>query len=426
MATITLNHITKVEGHARLDLEIKDSSVKRCQLGSIEGSRYFEGLLKGRMWNEPQEIATRICGICSSAHNVAAIMAMENCLGVRPSKQTIALRQLQTIGERIRSHAAHLYFLSLPDYLGYESAIAMAPKYKEEVKRALRLMKLGNDMVTQISGRVMHPVAPTIGGFHGIPTEHTLDNIRTRLDQSHDDILATNDLFAKLPYPDFERKTQYMSIVKDDEFGTSYGDIKIAGKTYKQKDYQSFVEEYHEPFSSANFVIRDGKSYAVGALARLNNNKEMLSKETKRYMKDLKIRFPSDNPFHNNMAQALELIHYREECISLLDSMNIKKEAIADIEVKEGHGIAANEAPRGTLWHEYKTDQEGKITYANIITPTAQFLRNLNEDIEAYVNHLLKKKSGKKKIIDEIEKLIRSYDPCFSCSSHFLKVNWTQ
>ena len=137
MATITLNHITKVEGHARLDLEIKNSKVKKCQLGSIEGSRYFEGLLKGRKWNEPQEIATRICGICSSAHNVAAIMAMENCLKVKASKQTIALRQLQTIGERIRSHAAHLYFLALPDYLGYKSAIAMAPKYKEQVACAL-------------------------------------------------------------------------------------------------------------------------------------------------------------------------------------------------------------------------------------------------------------------------------------------------
>ncbi|MEA2036224.1 MAG: nickel-dependent hydrogenase large subunit, partial [Nanoarchaeota archaeon] len=330
----------------------------------------------------------------------------------------------QTIGERIRSHVTHLYFLALPDYLGYESALAMVPKYKKEVGRALRLMKLGNEMVTLLTGRVMHPISPTIGGFLHFPSQDSLDQIRDKLDNSKEDILKTADLIASLKIPDFERETQYMSIVKNDEFGTSCGDIKVSGKTFKQKEYLRFIQEYHEPFSTANFVVREGKAYAVGALARFNNNKEKLSKETKNYMKNLSIKFPSDNPFHNNVAQALELIHYREECLKLLDKFKVEYEENAEVIVKAGHGIAANEAPRGTLWHEYKINDRGTITFANIITPTAQFLRNLNEDIASYVQHLLDKKANKEKMILEIEKLIRSYDPCFSCSSHFLKVNW--
>ena len=215
-----------------------------------------------------------------------------------------------------------------------------------------------------------------------------------------------------------------MFIGKNDEFGTSHGHIMIGNKTYSQSQFHDFIEEYHEPFSTANFAVKDDKSYLVGALARLNNNNEKLSKETKKYMKTLKIKFPSNNPFHNNMAQALELIHYREECINLLDNLEVEKEKPLKVKVKSSHGIAANEAPRGTLWHEYKLDKNGTITYANILTPTAQNLRNMNEDIKAYVQQLLGKKTPKKKLVLEIEKLIRAYDPCFSCSSHFLKVNW--
>jgi sulfhydrogenase subunit alpha len=424
MGRITLNHITKIEGHAKLDLQIEDGKVKTCELGSVEGSRYFEGLLKGRKWNEPPEITTRICGICSSAHNVAAIMAMENCLGVNASEQTIALRQLQTIGERIRSHAAHLYFLALPDYLGYESALQMAGKFKDEITRALRLMKLGNDMVRLITGRVIHPISPTIGGFLHFPKQEVLDELRERLERSHEDVIQTNKLIESLDFPDFNREGQHMSIVKEDEFGTSYGKIRCGDREFEQKEFHKFVEEYHEPFSSCNFVVKEGKSYCVGARSRFNNNFEKLTDETKSFVNECKIKFPSANPFHNNMAQALELMHYREQCVWLLDKLKIEKEDIAPVEVKAGYGIAANEAPRGTLWHEYKTDENGKITYANIVTPTAQFLRFLNEDISAYVQQLVDNNATKEIIVKEIEKLIRSYDPCFSCSSHFLKVNW--
>ncbi|MFH1848806.1 MAG: Ni/Fe hydrogenase subunit alpha [archaeon] len=424
MRNITLNHITKIEGHARLDLKIDRGHVVQCELGSVEGSRYFEGLIKGRRYREAPEITMRVCGICSSAHGVASILAMENTLGIKPTEQTLALRTLQTIGERIRSHATHLYFLSLPDYLGYESALQMTGKYRAEIGRALRLMKLGNDMVTLVTGRVIHPISPTIGGFLHLPADDDLSNVRQRLDSAHQDILDTCKLFSTLDYPDFSRKTQYLSIINDLEFGTSAGRMKIGDQVFEQKDFHRFIGEYHEPYSTANFVVRENKSYSVGAMARFNNNMDKLGPETRSYMKELDISFPSHNPFHNTIAQALELIHYRGECMKLLDRIEIEQEEPVKAEVKAGHGIAANEAPRGTLWHEYKVNNKGMITYANIVTPTAQFLRNLNEDIAAYVQQLLDNGAGKRKLVLEIEKLIRSYDPCFSCASHFLDVRW--
>ncbi len=424
MGSITLNQITKIEGHARLDLEIDKGKVKKCELGSIEGSRYFEGLLKGRRYDEAQEISTRICGICSSAHNVAAITAIENALRIKPPTQTLALRQLQTIGERIRSHVTHLYFLALPDYLGFESALEMAPHYRREIQRALRLISLGNRMVSLVTGRVIHPVAPTIGGFLHFPSQEDLRYVSENLDKAYEDIIETNNLIASLEFPDFHRGREYLSVYKEDEFATVQGAIKVGPHVFEPRQFHQFIEEYHEPFSTSNFVVKEGRPYAVGALARINNNRCLLSPETHEYMKKLNIEFPSDNPFHNLMAQALELIHYRETCTNLLERFAVSREDVNPVELKAGHGIAAIEAPRGTLWHEYEVDDQGILTYANIVTPTAQFLRALNEDIAAYVQTLLNGGHSKQRIILEVEKLIRSYDPCFSCSSHVVNVIW--
>ena len=209
---ITLNHITKIEGHASLDLQIENGKLVRCDLGSIEGSRYFQALLKGRKYTDAPEITSRICGICSSAHGVCSVMAMENALGIVPSKQTLDLRELQTIGERIRSHATHLYFLALPDFLNFESAIEMAPHYKEEMARALRLVKLGNDLIALISGRIMHQISTTIGGFTHFPTQEELDDFKQRLVDAKDDILTTASLFATLKVPDIQSDTTFFCL----------------------------------------------------------------------------------------------------------------------------------------------------------------------------------------------------------------------
>jgi sulfhydrogenase subunit alpha len=423
MGKISLNHITKIEGHARLDLEVKGNKLVKCELGSIEGSRYFEPLLKGRDYRDAPEITSRICGICSSAHGVASVMAMENVLGIKATEQTILLRELQTIGERIRSHATHLYFLALPDFLGYESALAMTKKYMPEIQRALRLVKIGNEMVTAVSGRVMHQISTAIGGFTHFPNQSKLDEFRKKLLESKKDVIETAKLILSLKLPNLSTTGEMFSLSHKKEYGTSHGFIRSGKNEFEQKKYAKLIKEYHEPYSNANFVVKDGKSYYVGALARVVNNLDRLSPSAKDFIKKNKIDFSDCNPFKNNLAQAVELIHYWEYTAECLKDFKVKYEPIVKPKTKSGHGIAANEAPRGTLWHEYKVDK-GVITYANVVTPTAQMLRNMQDMIAVYVQQMIEKKTKKEKMVLEIEKLIRSYDPCFSCATHFLRVNW--
>src|SRR3989338_8441937 len=200
--TITLNHITKREGHAKLEIGVERGGITKCQLSAVEGSRYFEGLVRGRKFFEAHEITSRICGICSCAHVIAAISAVEDALNYKPSEQTLQLRKLLTLGERIRSHATHLYFLALPDYLGYESALAMASMHKPKLKRALRIIKAGNDVIRLLGARDLHPVSATIGGWLKLPSQKDIEELGKRLKSVKDDAVSTCRLFFQLEYPD--------------------------------------------------------------------------------------------------------------------------------------------------------------------------------------------------------------------------------
>ncbi|MFH1211353.1 MAG: Ni/Fe hydrogenase subunit alpha [Candidatus Woesearchaeota archaeon] len=423
---ITLSHITKIEGHASLVLNIQNNKVKKCELAVIEGSRYFEGMLKDRRYDEASEITSRICGICSCAHTVCAITAIENALNVRVSKQTEELRKLLMMGERIRSHATHLYFLALPDFLGYESAMQMLPKFKKQVHDALKLMKAGNEIVKLVGGRDIHPVAATVGGFHVVPTSDEIYRIKTELQIAKKTAVATAELFAKLKYPDFSPEaTTYLSLHNPFEYPILHGAIKTPEKLFKKTEFHKFIKEYHEPRSSANFAVKEGKAYFTGALARVNNNSAALSQTARKLLKHSKFKFPSRNPFLNNYCQAIELVHCIDHSIAICqDLARIKPEPLAAVSVRESYGIAAVEVPRGVLWHEYKLNSVGTIVKANIVTPTSQNLRKIEDDIKAFLPELLASTKDRDTIVLEIEKLIRAYDPCFSCSTHFLDVKW--
>ncbi|MBL7055316.1 Ni/Fe hydrogenase subunit alpha [Candidatus Woesearchaeota archaeon] len=420
--TITLNHITKIEGHASLSLGIKNDKVTKCELSATEGSRYFEGIVKGRRYYEAHEMTSRICGVCSCAHVVAAISAVENAFGYKPSKQTKQLRELMTLGERIRSHATHLYFLALPDYVGYGSALAMAKKYRKELQNALNLMKCGNGIIKLLGARELHPVSATVGGWLKIPKEKEIENVKKTLISVREDALKTFSLFSSLNYPEFETESVMFSLVDKNKYSVLDGTFSSGNMKTTKKKYREHIKEYQVPHSNANFVTYDNYQYQVGAMARINNNKKQLHNKAKKLLNKSKIKFPSKNPYTNNFAQAVELVHCIEEAIKLCDSLNLKEEKLDKLKVKAGTGIGCIEVPRGTLWHEYTLDKKGIITNANIITPTAQNLFSVQEDIKELVPSIIKKK--KKDIIMDIEKLIRSYDPCFSCSAHFLEVKW--
>ena len=420
---ITLNHITKIEGHAKLNLGIENGKVTKCELSATEGSRYFEGIVRGRHYFEAHEMTSRICGICSCAHVIAAISAVEDALNYKATKQAKLLRELMTLGERIRSHATHLYFLALPDYLGYESALAMAKKYRLQLQNALNLMKAGNGIIKALGARELHPVSATVGGWLKLPKQEQIDDIRNNLERIKPDAQSACKLFFSLKYPEFKSKGDWFSLVDDKKYALLDGHFSMKDVCFLKKDYKKFITEYHEPYSTANFVVRNDKRYMVGALPRLNNNKSQLGKDAKSSLKESKLEIPSRNPYNNIIAQAIELVHCIDEAVKICDNLRIENETIGKPEIFASTGIGSIEVPRGTLWHEYTLDSNGIITNANIITPTAQNLLNMQEDIRDFVPNVFDKK--KEDIVMDVEKLIRSYDPCFSCSAHFLEVKWT-
>jgi len=415
---IKLDHLAKVEGHASLSLKIENRKVVKCELEVIEGARLFEELIKGRNYRDVQEIVSRICGICSCAHTIACVQALENALNIEVSNQTRVLRELLNLGERIRSNITHLYFLALPDYLGYDSPLSMLREHKNTVKHALNLMKLGNEIIITLGGREIHPLNIQVGGITKLPSKNDIKILIKKLEKSQKDFVSTAHYFLNLKYPKFERDTDYLSLYKEDDYPSIEGDLISKKGIIKKDNYKEHIKERFENYSSAKFAVKEGKSYMVGALARLNNNHKFLDRYTKSFFNNL---IPSKNPFHNNIAQAIELVYLNKKIIKMLKDFDFKDEEMKEVKFKDGHGISAVEAPRGVLFHEYKI-KNGIVEYANIITPTVQNLRRIEEDIKAYVEELLDKPQDK--IVLEIEKLIRAYDPCFSCSSHFLEVKW--
>ncbi len=426
--TITLDHITKIEGHASLKVKVDKGKVVKCELGSTEGARFFEGLVVGRPYDDATEMVMRICGICSCGHFTASLKALENAMGVKVSKQTQAMREIIVIGERIRSHATHLYFLALPDYMGYDSALAMAPKYKKQIKDALIMMKTGNEIVTAFGGRQMHPMGGRVGGFTHYPSPEQIKELIDLLRQCEKPALDTLKLFCTLKYPELSVEREHLSLLQKHDFPLLLGDIvSDTGWRIKEKDYGKYFTEYVDRWSTAKFVVKKGKSFMLGALPRLNNNLPSLSKDIQSILKKAKISFPSKNPFHNNVAQAIELLVWVRRGKKLLESYTkgFTREKIT-VKPKAGTGVGVVEVPRGILFHTYTIDEKGYVTKCNIMTPTCQNLKAMQEDVKIYLQQLLDQGVKKNEVPLEIEKLIRSYDPCFSCSTHFLKVDWEE
>ena len=421
--TIKLDHITKVEGHARLKVKIEKGKVKRAHLEVFEGARYFEGILKGRKYDEAHIITSRICGVCSQAHTIAALEAIEDALGFEVTRQTNILRELLLIGSIIQSHALHLFFLALPDYYGYDSAIAMAAKHRDLIKRGLRLKRLGNDICTLIGGREIHAITAAIGGFIHLPSQKELNELLKKLKTEKKEFVETAELFAKLKYPNFERNEEFYALDSSFEYAERPGNIRCVGKRrIPTIHYSDYFKEHIKPYSTAKFVTIGGHSFMVGALARVNIYHKRLCPEAKQILKKSGYKVPMLSPFLNNFAQALEMLNLANRAIKLLNNLKIRDEKPCEFKVKKGTGVAGIEVPRGTLFHEYELDKNGIIKRANIITPTTQNLKCMEDDVKEYLPSLLNKSESAIKL--ELEKLIRAYDPCISCSTHFLELVW--
>ena len=424
MKNISIDHITKVEGHGKLNVNLKEGKVESVEVNIFEGARYFEALVLGRNFRDVPEVTSRICGICSQSHLLCAIQALEKALDVKVTKQTQQLRELMMLAHIMQSHVLHLYFLALPDYLGYDSALQMASKHKNHVLRGLKLKKFSNWITTMIGGREIHSIRPVVGGFTRLPSQDDIKEMHKAFKEIKPDIEKTINLFKGLKYPKFERDTQYVAIRNNNTINYLKGDLICSSKKKCVPGrYHSCIKEEVVDYSNTKCVTFDGKEFLVGALARVNVNKTLLSKNTKSILSKLKVKFPSKNPYHNNLAQAVELMDFYDKSVSILSQLKVKEEEPAKVKPKAGKGVSIIEAPRGLLFHEYHLDAKGNIKKANIIAPTTQNIKNIEEDIKVLLPELMKKTKNEKKLAHEMEVLIRAYDPCISCSTHFLELN---
>jgi len=421
MYEIKIDHLTRVEGHGNLTINLKEKKVEDVQFNIVEGPRLFEAIMRGRPYWEMPEFGARICGICEVSHAITAAKAVEDAFGFMENEEMMKLRDLAIFAQVIQSHVLHDYFLSLPDHLGAESVMGLASKYPEEVNRAVRLNKLANDVKKILGGRDVHPINFKVGGFYMPPSKEDIEKIEEKMKQIREDAIKMVELFASLQYPEFKRKTQFLALYSKGEYALTRGILKtLDGVAFKQEEYQRFIMEKVFSHSTAKHSFIDGKSIMVGALSRLNINRRFLSDGAKDMLGDYDIKLPSHNSFLINVAQAIETLHCAESAIDLTSELKDKNLSRAKLEpkVKEGEGIAFTEAPRGSLLHHYKIDEDGKVTYANVITPTVINARNVEEDIKEFVPTVIDE--GGKNISIECEKLIRAYDPCISCSTHFL------
>jgi len=422
---INLKNISKIEGHTHLDVEIRDRKVKRCKLKVSENKRFFTNAILGQSYLTVPGTMARICGTCSSAHAICSIEAIEKAFGLNVTEQTYTLRKLLGNGSHLRDHAMHLYFFCLPDILGKESVLDFNNNEKQFIHDGLHIKEAGNFLTSIIGGRAIHPPNVVVGGFTALPSKEQMEQAIVKLQDTRHRIIRIIDLYYENKV-NFTRKTNYVALCNDD-FNFITGVIRTAyGSTIPEEMYRTHLERVVLPYSTATSFTWESEDFMVGALARMNLNKRNLNpntiKDTEKYLKV----FPSNNIFDNNLAQAIEMLHEVDSSIKMLEELkeNIKPEKPIKVKPRESVGVGVVEAPRGTLYYHLAIDNSGKITFADLCIPTQQNLIHLEKDLKVYITDLLKQGVNKEKISLEAEKMIRAYDPCMSCATHFLKINW--
>ena len=422
---VNVDHVTRVEGHGNIVVNVKEGKIEECKWEVVEAPRFFEAFVRGRTYLEVAHITSRICGICSIGHTLCSLQATEAALGVKISEQTRLLRRILIQGENLQSHVLHSYFLAAPDFVRAPSVFPLVKTHPEVVVRALRMKKLANDLCDVFGGRTVHPITPTVNGFTKLPEISDIKGIRKRLVDAGPDLQATLELFKTLKIPAFERETEYISLKSKEEYALYDGVIAStdAGTT-PVANYRNWTNEYLVPHSTAKYAKNVRDSYMVGAIARFNNNYEQLSPGAKKAAAALGLKAPCYNPFMNTVAQVVEAVHAVEESIRLIDEVLGKglKEEDRRVLLKAGKGVGAVDVPRGILFHDYTYDKNGICREANCIIPTNQNHANIQKDMEALLPQILDQPQDEIRL--KLEMLVRAYDPCISCSTHLLKVEF--
>ncbi len=426
---INVDYLARVEGEGALRVKIKDDRVTSVQLNIFEPPRFFEAFLRGRSVQEVVDIVARICGICPVAYQMSAVHALEKALGVKPPPEVRALRRLLYCGEWIESHVLHVFMLHAPDFLGHESAISMAadPQLRPLVERALRMKKIGNHLMSVIGGREIHPVSVCVGGFYRAPRRAELRALIPELEWGLQAAMEAVRWAATLHYPDFTSDYEFVSLSHPDEYPLNEGRIvSSAGLDIAMDEYeQHFVEEHVEHSNALHSRrIGNGNSYLVGPLARLNLNYNKLSPAAASLLKELGLSLPIRNPFMSLFARGLEIVHAFEEALQIIAAYNEIPQSVSPLSLGDGAGVKegahATEAPRGLIYHRYRVEENGLVAFAKIVPPTSQNLRRIEDDLWNFVPGVINLPLEDATL--RCEQLVRSYDPCISCATHFLKL----
>ena len=428
---VEVHHVTRVEGHGNIYVNVRNGTVERCEWNISEAPRFFEAMVVGRNWSELHHITSRICGICSIGHTLASLRATEGAMGITISDQDLKLRKLALHAENMQSHLLHVGFLVLPDLMGVGSVIPLASSNPKELKTVLRLHRLANEMSDLVCGRTTHPQRLIPGGFSKIPSMKELSGLRDRLKASVPDLQAVAKLLKSLEpkIPDFVRETEFIALTSPNEYALYDGKIGSTDTAAAPaREYLSFTNEYIVSHSTAKRSKHVRESYMVGALARLNINYDKLSPLAKKTAELFGLKPVCHNPFMNNVAQLVEVVHGVEDSIKLineLEAAGLKSQPdynLPEVKVKAGQDVGAVEVPRGILFHDYTYNEKGVCTKANCVIPTNQNHGNIELDLKALVPKIINKTP--KEIELSLEMLVRAYDPCISCSTHAVKVHF--
>lgn len=428
--TITVQALARVEGEGGLTIRMRNGAVEGVELRIYEPPRFYEGFLRGRSALEVPDITARICGICPVAYQMSSVHAIEKIFGIVLPPPLRALRRLLYCGEWIESHALHIYLLHAPDFFGFESALAMAqssPANGDVVRRGLRIKKAGNHIVKLVGGREVHPINVRVGGFYRAPTKGELNGLISELTSARDEVRETVRWSASLPFPNFADNYEFVALRHESEYPMNEGRlISSAGLDIAQGEFPSHFEEYQVPHSNALHSRKilgtpgNGSAYFVGPLARWNLNADRAPASVREAAASTGLTFPNANPFVGIVTRALEVLLAFEEALRIIQEYEPPNQPAVEFKPRAGTGQAITEAPRGILYHCYETDDAGMIRKATIIPPTSQNQLQMEHDLKRIAPQLVPMPEPEAALA--AEKVIRNYDPCISCATHFLKL----
>ncbi|MCX7983976.1 MAG: Ni/Fe hydrogenase subunit alpha [Bacteroidetes bacterium] len=423
--TIKVDYLARVEGEGGIHVKIRGTQVKEVKFTVFEPPRFFEAFLRGRPYSEAPDITARICGICPIAYQMSAVQAMERAFGAHIDGQLRSLRRLLYCGEWIESHVLHIFFLHAPDFLGYEDALRMAKDYGAVVQMALKLKKIGNEIVNLVGGREIHPINVRVGGFYRVPSKKELQSLIEPLEWARDAAIQAVKFCAQLPFPDFERDYEFVALRHDHEYPMNEGRlVSNKGLNIDIAEYEEYFLEEHVSYSTAlHSIIKQRGAYFVGPLARFNLNYDKLTSTVKELAKNVGIAKGTNNPFKSIIVRALETLYACEEAIKICKTYEEPISPSIPIEPHMGIGYGCTEAPRGILYHRYRLDERGKIVDAKIVPPTAQNQKSMEQDLREFIPPRVK--ISQEKLQWQCEQVIRNYDPCISCSVHLVTLECT-